>query len=138
DPRFSVAHVFFDSADQAAEGSARIAAVLERHGFTLLWSGEGDVDRSALGPRASETPPIFWQISAMAARPGRDASRACYRAGVEIERAVDCHVASFSANDVVYKVQGQPEVIDRFYPEMQQDDFASARIIAHNRYSTNT
>ena len=60
------------------------------------------------------------------------------RAMVQMERELDCHVASFSANDAVYKVQGQPEVIPRFYPEMQEPDFASSRIIAHNRYSTNT
>ncbi len=70
--------------------------------------------------------------------PGDAASTACYRAMVEIERELDCHVASFSANDALYKVQGQPEVIPRFYPEMQEPDFASSRIIAHNRYSTNT
>ncbi len=57
---------------------------------------------------------------------------------VQIERELDCHVASFSANDVVYKVQGQPEVIPRFYPEMAEPEFTSSRIIAHNRYSTNT
>lgn len=138
DPRFTVAHIFFDTAEEAADGTRRIAQVLDDFGFSILWSGEGLIDRSALGPRASETPPIFWQVAAMASEPGRDASRACYRSMVEIERVVDCHVASFSANDAVYKVQGQPEVIKRFYPEMQEDDFGSSRIIAHNRYSTNT
>jgi glutamate synthase (NADPH/NADH) large chain len=138
DPRFTVAHIFFDTAEESADGTPRIAQVLDSFGFSIVWSGEGLIDRGALGPRASETPPIFWQIAAMAREPGRDASRACYRATVEIERVVDCHVASFSANDAVYKVQGQPEVIKRFYPEMQEDDFGSSRIIAHNRYSTNT
>ncbi|MEQ8833008.1 MAG: glutamate synthase-related protein [Miltoncostaeaceae bacterium] len=138
DPRFTVAHIFFDTAEACDEGTRRIAGILEDFGFTAVWSGEGQIDRSALGPRASETPPIFWQIAALAGEPGRAASRACYRATVEIERVVDCHVASFSANDAVYKVQGQPEVIQRFYPEMQEDDFGSSRIIAHNRYSTNT
>ncbi len=57
---------------------------------------------------------------------------------MQFERDIDCHVASFSANDAVYKVQGQPEVIPRFYPEFAEDDFAASRIIAHNRYSTNT
>ena len=104
----------------------------------MLWSGEGTVDRGALGPRASETPPIFWQIACLASEPGSAASTNCYRAMVQIEQELDCHVASFSANDVVYKVQGQPEVIARFYPEMAEPDFASSRIIAHNRYSTNT
>ena len=119
-------------------GAPHPGAVMEAHGFEVLWSGEGTVDRGALGPRAAETPPIFWQIACLAEEPGAAASRACYRAMVEIERDVDCHVASFSANDAVYKVQGQPEVIPRFYPEMQEPDFASSRIIAHNRYSTNT
>ena len=138
DRRFTVAHIFFDSTAGAEGQVPRILAVMEAHGFGVLWSGEGTVDRGALGPRAAETPPIFWQIACLAEEPGAAASRACYRAMVEIERDVNCHVASFSANDAVYKVQGQPEVIPRFYPEMQEPDFASSRIIAHNRYSTNT
>ena len=137
DPHFTVAHVFFDAAEAAADQVPRIEAIIAEHGFRVLWSGEGTVDRGALGPRASETPPIFWQIACLADE-GTPASKNCYRAMVQIERDLDCHVASFSANDAVYKVQGQPEVIARFYPEMQEDDFASSRIIAHNRYSTNT
>jgi len=138
DPRFTVAHVFFDTEADFADLMPRIHEILATHGFETVWSGEGTVDRSALGPRASETPPVFVQIAALAREPGEDASRECYRAMVTIEREIDCHVASFSANDAVYKVQGQPEVIPRFYPEMQEPDFASSRIIAHNRYSTNT
>src|SRR5262245_25979063 len=122
DPRFTVAHIFFDSPDEAGRGVPLIHALLGTHGFELVWSGEGTVDRGALGPRAAETPPIFWQVACLADEPGAAASRACYRAMVEIERDVVCHVASFSANDVVYKVQGQPEVIPRFYPEMQEPD----------------
>ena len=57
---------------------------------------------------------------------------------VELERELDCHVASFSADDLVYKVMGQPEVLPRFYPELAERDFASSRIFGHNRYSTNT
>ena len=138
DDRFTVAHIFFDSTAGAEGQVPRILALVGAHGFEVLWSGEGTVNRGALGPRAAETPPIFWQIACLAAEPGAPASTACYRAMVEIERDVNCHVASFSTNDAVYKVQGQPEVIPRFYPEMQEPDFASSRIIAHNRYSTNT
>jgi len=138
DPRFVVAHVFFDSEEAAQTQGARLQGLVQARGFEILWCGEGDVDRSALGPRAAETPPVFWQLAALAADPGRAASRECYLAMVDFERELDCHVASFSANDVVYKVQGQPEVIPRFYPEMAEPDFAASRIIAHNRYSTNT
>ncbi|HET6691040.1 MAG TPA: glutamate synthase-related protein [Miltoncostaeaceae bacterium] len=138
DQAFTVAHIFFDTSEDAAVQVPRIGEILRDHGFRLLWSGEGTVDRSALGPRASETPPIFWQVACLADEPGPEASTHCYRAMVQIERELTCHVASFSANDAVYKVQGQPEVIPRFYPEMGEDDFAASRIIAHNRYSTNT
>jgi glutamate synthase (NADPH/NADH) large chain len=138
DLRFTVAHIFFDTTEAAETQVPRIEAVVSEHGFEVLWSGEGTVDRSALGPRASETPPVFWQIACVASEPGSPASTSCYRAMVQIEQDLDCHVASFSANDAVYKVQGQPEVIPRFYPEMAEPDFASSRIIAHNRYSTNT
>ena len=133
DTRFTVAHIFFDTSEDADGQVPRLEEILRDHGFEVLWSGEGTVDRSALGPRASETPPIFWQIACRSVEPGPEASHNCYRAMVAIERDLTCHVASFSANDAVYKVQGQPEVIPRFYPEMGEDDFASARIIAHNR-----
>ena len=94
---------------------------------------------AALGPRASETPPIFWQIACLASEPGgRGLHQLLPGHGAASSATLDCHVASFSANDAVYKVQGQPEVIPRFYPEMAEADFASSRIIAHNRYSTNT
>ncbi len=137
DPRFVVGHIFFDSEDAADTHGARMREILTRRGFEILSFGEGTVDRSALGPRAAETPPVFWQLAALASD-GPNASRDCYRAMVEFEHELDCHVASFSANDVVYKVQGQPEVIPRFYPEMSEPDFGASRIIAHNRYSTNT
>jgi len=138
DSRFVVGHVFFESEQAAHDQVERLHQILAARGFELLWSGAGLVDRSALGPRAAETPPVFWQVAALAREGGREASRDCYEAMVQFEQDIDCHVASFSANDAVYKVQGQPEVIPRFYPEFAEADFAASRIIAHNRYSTNT
>ncbi|MEW6582887.1 MAG: glutamate synthase-related protein, partial [Actinomycetota bacterium] len=116
----------------------RLLAIVGAEGFEVLWQGEGEIDRSALGPRAAETPPIFWQLAALAADGGKAASTSCYRAMVAAEHELTCHVASFSANDCVYKVLGQPDVLPRFFPELADPTFGSARIIAHNRYSTNT
>jgi len=137
DPRFVVGHVFFDDNEAEQRESSRLAELVERHGFRVLWQGEGEVDWNALGPRATENPAVFWQIAALAAD-GATASRDCYRAMVAIERELTCYVGSFSANDAVYKVLGQPEVIPRFYPELADPTFTASRIIAHNRYSTNT
>jgi glutamate synthase (NADPH/NADH) large chain len=137
-PRFVVAHVFFDSAESEQADIPRLLDLARAEGFEILWQGPGLIDRGALGPRAAETPPIFWQMAALAAEGGKAASTACYRAMTAWERELTCHVASFSANDCVYKVLGQPAVLPRFYPELAQESFASSRIIAHNRYSTNT
>ncbi len=138
DPRFVVAHLFFGSSGSAERQLPELERLIADGGFTTLWSAEGRVSREALGKRASETPPVFWQLGLLAAEPGRAGSRACYRAGIAIERELDCHVASFSANDAVYKVQGQPRVIREYYEDLSEPDFAASRIIAHNRYSTNT
>ena len=56
DPRFTVAHIFFDTPEDAAVQVPRIEEIVGEHGFEVLWSGEGTVDRAALGPRAAETP----------------------------------------------------------------------------------
>lgn len=137
DPRFVIAHLFFEGAAVADAELPRLIDVARLHGFEVLLSREGDIDRSALGPRAAENPPVFWQLALLAADPAT-ASRECYRAMVAIEQELTCHVASFSANDCVYKVLGQPMVLPAFYPELADPAFGASRVIAHNRYSTNT
>ncbi len=137
DPRFVIAHVFFEGAEEADRELPGLIDIARLHGFEVLLSREGDIDRSALGPRAAENPPVFWQL-ALLAGDAATASRECYRAMVAIEQDLTCHVASFSANDCVYKVLGQPMVLPGFYPELADPSFGSSRVIAHNRYSTNT
>ncbi len=137
DPRFALAHVFFEGAAEADAELPRLIDIARIHGFEVLISREGDIDRSALGPRAAENPPVFWQLALLAAD-AATASRECYRAMVAIERDLTCHVASFSANDCVYKVLGQPTVLPAFFPELADPSFGASRVIAHNRYSTNT
>ena len=137
DPRFVVAHVFFEGAAEADDELPRLIDIARLHRFEVLISREGEIDHSALGPRAAENPPVFWQL-ALLAGDAATASRDCYRAMVAIEQELTCHVASFSANDCVYKVLGQPMVLPAFYPELADPAFGSSRVIAHNRYSTNT
>ncbi len=137
DPRFVIAHVFFEGGSEADTELPRLIDIARLHGFEVLLSREGDIDRSALGPRAAENPPVFWQL-ALLAGDASTASRDCYRAMVAIEQDLTCHVASFSANDCVYKVLGQPMVLPAFFPELADPAFGASRVIAHNRYSTNT
>ena len=50
DRRFTVAHIFFDTAEDAEAQVPRIEAIVREHGFEVLWSGEGTVDRSRPRP----------------------------------------------------------------------------------------
>jgi glutamate synthase (NADPH/NADH) large chain len=48
------------------------------------------------------------------------------------------HVASFSAETLVYKGMLLPEQLPRFYPDLAESDFESAIALVHSRFSTNT
>ena len=85
-------------AARGAHGGGRLRGAPE------LRRGPPTTARSARAPR--RPPPVFWQLAAVAAEGGYAASQACYRTMVAIERELGCHVASFSANDCVYKVLG--------------------------------
>jgi glutamate synthase (NADPH/NADH) large chain len=138
DPRFCVAHLFFDGERPEPDQVERVHAICAEHGLEVLTSALGTVDPAALGPRASETPTAFWQMTLLAAGEVVPPATACHRATVDIEAQIHVHVASFSPDSVVYKVQGQPDVIAGFFPELAEPTFATSRLIAHNRYSTNT
>ena len=139
DRRFTVAHIFFDSTAGAEGQVPRIEALLATHGFEVLWSGEGTVDRGALGPRAAETPTIFWQIACLAREPGDAASTACYRAMVEIERDLDCSGRLvLGERRASTRCRASQRSSRASTPRCRSPTSRSSRIIAHNRYSTNT
>ncbi|HSP80804.1 MAG TPA: glutamate synthase large subunit, partial [Myxococcaceae bacterium] len=48
------------------------------------------------------------------------------------------HVASFSAETLVYKGLLLPQQLPRFYPDLQHPEFVSALALVHSRFSTNT
>jgi glutamate synthase (NADPH/NADH) large chain len=48
------------------------------------------------------------------------------------------HVASLSAETIVYKGLLLPRQLPRFYPDLVQPDFVSALGLVHSRFSTNT
>lgn len=48
------------------------------------------------------------------------------------------YVCSFSARSVVYKGLLLAHQLDAFYEDLRAEDFASALVLAHQRYSTNT
>jgi glutamate synthase (NADPH/NADH) large chain len=138
DPRFAVAHVFIPrGGDQAGgdpaavqEGARRL---MSRLGLRVLAERENVVDSTALGPRAREDEPIFWQVGGLI-----EERRACFELTVRLEQALDLHVASCSTETAVYKVLGGPTTLGRYHPDLQDGRAKTAAVLGHNRYSTNT
>ncbi|MDR2078209.1 MAG: glutamate synthase subunit alpha, partial [Treponema sp.] len=52
--------------------------------------------------------------------------------------ASDCYFPSLSSRTVVYKGMLMPNQLRRYYPELDDAEFASAVALVHSRFSTNT
>jgi glutamate synthase (NADPH) large chain len=137
DDAFAVAHVFVDRTRDLAKVQHDARELLGRGGFRILAERIGAVDSPALGPTAREEEPHFWQVAGLLA----DASnrdRVLFELLIELERALDVHVPSFSATTCVYKVMGAPKVLPEYYPDLRDERFETIGCFGHNRYSTNT
>jgi glutamate synthase (NADPH/NADH) large chain len=131
DPKFAVAHVFIPRTAAAVKGPAR--ELMSRLGLRVLAEREDVVDSSALGARAREEEPLFWQVGGLVEDPAR-----CFELVVQLEESLDVHVASCSTDSVVYKVLGTPAVLGRYFPDLRDARVKTAALLGHNRYSTNT
>ena len=113
--------------------SAR-ARLMSRIGLRVLAERENVVDTTALGPQAREEEPVFWQVGGLI-----EDARGCFELTVQLEEALDVHVASCSTDTVVYKVLGSPGA--RSAATSRTSTTAARRpprVLGHNRYSTNT
>ena len=57
---------------------------------------------------------------------------------VELAAGPDFYVASFSSRTIVYKGMLIPDQLRGFFPDLQDERFASAMALVHSRFSTNT
>jgi glutamate synthase (NADPH) large chain len=131
DPGFAVAHLLIPRAAGAVKEGAR--ELMSRIGLRVLAERDGVVDSTALGPRAREEEPLFWQVGGLIQDPAR-----CFELAVLLEDGLDLHVASCSTHSVVYKALGTPAVLGGYYPDLGDPRVRTAVVLGHNRYSTNT
>jgi len=124
---------------------------------------EVPVDPSAIGSDARKVMPKIRQIFIVARQsaddggePSSDAGatprppegqqtsfssfeRRLYKIRSEIEKAVPgVYVCSLSSRTIVYKGLLLATQVERFYPDLADEDFTSAIALVHQRYSTNT
>ena len=145
DPRFFVGH-FFIPRRLAAESDAikeQVRRILRAAGCELLVEDAGDVRHDALGKIARSNEPEFWQVSGLVppfdnALDALGGERALFRAQLIIETETPVHVCSLSTFSVVYKVHGNADILDHYYPQLSSPDYVTAISLGHSRYSTNT
>lgn len=134
DERFAVVHVLIPrGGGRVAEVCEQARALMSKVGLRMLAERENVVDSSALGPGAREEEPVFWQVGGLIEDP-----RQCFELTLQIEEALDVHVASCSTATAIYKVLGAPDVLGRYYPDLRDPRAETVSVLGHNRYSTNT
>ncbi len=144
----AVGQVFLPRTDLGAQEAARTIVESEalRFGFYIYGWRQVPVDTSVIGEKANATRPEIEQImlSPPVGLEGEALERALYLCRKRIEKRVaasainDFYICSFSARSLIYKGMFLAESIDAFYPDLQDERFAAATAIFHQRYSTNT
>jgi glutamate synthase (ferredoxin) len=92
---------------------------------------------SALGVTAVASLPRIEQLVLLPSE-HPDAERRAYRARRRAERIPGVYVASLSFRTVTYKALCAAAQLARFYPDLEDPDFAVPFAIFHQRFSTNT
>ena len=148
---YGVGQLFLSSDEEAQRAQRRLVdAVVEEEGLKVLGWREVPSDASVCGWIARETMPRIAQVFVAApslALRGEVLERKLY----VIRRVVEgraksrapasggsLYPCSFSSRTIVYKGLLLPRQLDRFYPDLREESFASALAIAHQRFSTNT
>ncbi|MDI7776147.1 glutamate synthase large subunit [Asticcacaulis sp. EMRT-3] len=143
-----VGQVFLPRTDLGGQETARtiVESEILRSGFYLYGWRQPPVDVAQLGERALATRPEIEQIM-LAAPEGLDGEaleRAMFLCRRRIEKRVDeanlsdFYLCSFSAKTLIYKGMFRAELVDDFYLDLKDPEFASSVAIFHQRFSTNT
>ena len=114
----------------------------EKAGLPVLLWRSVPVEPGILGQRAVDCMPSIWQpvlVRPADAESDLEFDRRLYIMRREFEQSVsDTYVASLSCRTIVYKGMFLVKQLRLFYPDLQDERFASAIALVHSRFSTNT
>ena len=124
---------------------AGIEKIAAEEGLTVLGWREVPTANQHLGKLADEARPAFEQLfvsrpaSASAeALSGIALDRVAYRLRKRAGHELDAYFVSLSARTLGYKGMVTTLQLEPFYPDLQDERFASELAVVHSRYSTNT
>jgi glutamate synthase (NADPH/NADH) large chain len=132
-------------ADERAAQKAEVERIARSENLVVLGWREVPVDTEHLGKLAYQARPAFEQL--FVARPGEGAAPAL--SGIELDRRVyrlrkraghelDAYFVTLSSRTLGYKGMVTTLQLEPFYPDLQDERFASELAVVHSRYSTNT
>jgi glutamate synthase domain-containing protein 2/glutamate synthase domain-containing protein 1/glutamate synthase domain-containing protein 3 len=144
---FGVGMVFLQRG-QERDAADAIAQAAAKFGLSFLGWRTVPTDASILGPRSSDSLPAVRQCfiargntSSLKAshRESFDFELQLFRLRQELESIPNAgYYCSLSSRTIVYKGLLTPEQLAPFYLDLNDAEFASAFVIFHQRYSTNT
>ncbi len=147
--RYAIGQLFLPVNEKSrAACEAIIGEVIENEGQRVLGWRDTPIDPSQAGRIARDGMPVFRQIYIARRRlPPSAFERKLYIIRKLIENRIreqgvdpsgQFHIASLSAETIVYKGLLLPSQLPEFYLDLQETDMASAIALVHSRFSTNT
>ncbi len=143
--RFAAGNVFLSrEPGESARQQGTLQSALEAFGLEVAGWRDVPVDPSVCGEQALAARPRIRQIFVNApdglddAAIERELFRARRRAERELTAADAFYVCSLSLHTLGYKGLVMPRALPGFYPDLQDERFASAVCVFHQRFSTNT
>ena len=136
--------MFFFPQDTLRRNQAKkmFELIVQREGMEFLGWREVPVRPQVLGRKALDKMPRI--VQGFVRRPerlakGLEFDRRLYIARREFEQSGgDTYVASLSSRTIVYKGMFLVGQLRQFYPDLQDEAYASAIALVHSRFSTNT
>ncbi|MGB3375197.1 MAG: glutamate synthase large subunit, partial [Microbacterium sp.] len=122
------------------EQKAGIERIAADEGLTVLGWRTVPTANENLGKLADEARPAFEQlfVSAPGGASGIALDRIAYRLRKRAGHELDAYFVSLSARTLGYKGMVTTLQLEPFYPDLQDELFASELAVVHSRYSTNT
>ncbi|MGP3536740.1 glutamate synthase large subunit [Microbacterium sp. RD1] len=132
-------------AHERAEHKAGIERIARSENLEVLGWREVPVDDENLGKLAYEARPAFEQlfvsrpaVGDAAALSGIALDRRVFRLRKRARTELDAYFVSLSSRTLGYKGMVTTLQLEPFYPDLQDERFASELAVVHSRYSTNT
>ncbi len=144
--QYAAGMIFLPLDDQArAAQKAGIEKIAASEGAVVLGWRSVPTAPEHLGKLAFDARPAFEQLFVACPTPdgapvlsGIDLDRRIYRLSKRARRELDAYFVTLSSRTLGYKGMVTTLQLEPFYPDLQDERFASELAVVHSRYSTNT